>query len=76
MKPEYQIPTAGHNPPFVGTNRNLLVNSNCDLKICDYGLARVNYPQQVCFMVKGTVRGNSKREVNRNKRRKTNVNRK
>jgi len=26
--------------------RNLLVNSNCDLKICDYGLARVNYPQQ------------------------------
>jgi len=24
--------------------RNLLVNSNCDLKICDYGLARVSYP--------------------------------
>mmetsp|Transcript_3092 Transcript_3092/g.6808 ORF Transcript_3092/g.6808 Transcript_3092/m.6808 type:complete len:403 (+) Transcript_3092:55-1263(+) len=24
--------------------RNLLVNSNCDLKICDYGLARVHYP--------------------------------
>jgi mitogen-activated protein kinase 1/3/mitogen-activated protein kinase 6 len=23
--------------------RNLLVNSNCDLKICDYGLARVHY---------------------------------
>mmetsp|Transcript_47094 Transcript_47094/g.100819 ORF Transcript_47094/g.100819 Transcript_47094/m.100819 type:complete len:404 (-) Transcript_47094:162-1373(-) len=23
--------------------RNLLVNSNCDLKICDYGLARVRY---------------------------------
>jgi len=23
--------------------RNLLVNSNCDLKICDYGLARVYY---------------------------------
>jgi len=23
--------------------RNLLVNSNCDLKICDYGLARVSY---------------------------------
>ena len=22
--------------------RNLLVNSNCDLKICDFGLARVN----------------------------------
>ncbi|CAE8600030.1 unnamed protein product, partial [Polarella glacialis] len=22
--------------------RNLLVNSNCDLKICDYGLARMN----------------------------------
>jgi len=25
--------------------RNLLVNSNCDLKICDYGLARVNFPE-------------------------------
>merc|ERR1719231_900088 len=23
--------------------RNLLVNSNCDLKICDFGLARVNF---------------------------------
>lgn len=23
--------------------RNLLVNSNCDLKICDYGLARIDY---------------------------------
>jgi mitogen-activated protein kinase 1/3/mitogen-activated protein kinase 6 len=27
--------------------RNLLVNSNCDLKICDYGLARVRYPNEV-----------------------------
>jgi len=27
--------------------RNLLVNSNCDLKICDYGLARVRYPDEV-----------------------------
>jgi len=27
--------------------RNLLVNSNCDLKICDYGLARVRYPDDV-----------------------------
>lgn len=27
--------------------RNLLVNSNCDLKICDYGLARVKYPDEV-----------------------------
>lgn len=26
--------------------RNLLVNSNCDLKICDYGLARVRYADQ------------------------------
>eukprot|EP00928_Gymnodinium_smaydae_P072057 TRINITY_DN55494_c0_g1_i1.p1 TRINITY_DN55494_c0_g1~~TRINITY_DN55494_c0_g1_i1.p1 ORF type:complete len:406 (-),score=87.28 TRINITY_DN55494_c0_g1_i1:109-1326(-) len=26
--------------------RNLLVNSNCDLKICDYGLARVRYPNE------------------------------
>lgn len=26
--------------------RNLLVNSNCDLKICDYGLARVHYPEE------------------------------
>jgi serine/threonine protein kinase len=25
--------------------RNLLVNSNCDLKICDFGLARVDYPE-------------------------------
>lgn len=25
--------------------RNLLVDSNCDLKICDFGLARVNDPQ-------------------------------
>eukprot|EP00928_Gymnodinium_smaydae_P056060 TRINITY_DN39495_c0_g1_i1.p1 TRINITY_DN39495_c0_g1~~TRINITY_DN39495_c0_g1_i1.p1 ORF type:complete len:434 (-),score=94.88 TRINITY_DN39495_c0_g1_i1:57-1262(-) len=27
--------------------RNLLVNGNCDLKICDYGLARVQYPNDV-----------------------------
>lgn len=27
--------------------RNLLVNSNCDLKICDYGLARVKYANEV-----------------------------
>lgn len=26
--------------------RNLLVNGNCDLKICDYGLARVNFPDE------------------------------
>jgi len=26
--------------------RNLLVNSNCDLKICDYGLARVSYSDE------------------------------
>lgn len=26
--------------------RNLLVNSNCDLKICDYGLARVNFAEE------------------------------
>lgn len=25
--------------------RNLLVNSNCDLKICDFGLARVDFPE-------------------------------
>ena len=25
--------------------RNLLVNSNCDLKICDFGLARVDDPK-------------------------------
>jgi serine/threonine protein kinase len=25
--------------------RNLLVNSNCDLKICDFGLARVNFTE-------------------------------
>ena len=25
--------------------RNLLVNSNCDLKICDFGLARPNFPE-------------------------------
>eukprot|EP00450_Noctiluca_scintillans_P011467 CAMPEP_0194506520 /NCGR_PEP_ID=MMETSP0253-20130528/35028_1 /TAXON_ID=2966 /ORGANISM="Noctiluca scintillans" /LENGTH=401 /DNA_ID=CAMNT_0039349271 /DNA_START=8 /DNA_END=1213 /DNA_ORIENTATION=+ len=33
--------------------RNLLVNSNCDLKICDYGLARVGFADpeyQVCAM--------------------------
>lgn len=32
--------------------RNLLVNSNCDLKICDFGLARVDDPEhrQGCTM--------------------------
>merc|ERR1711976_12085 len=33
--------------------RNLLVNSNCDLKICDFGLARVNFSDkefQTCPM--------------------------
>lgn len=33
--------------------RNLLVNSNCDLKICDFGLARVNFSDEefkVCPM--------------------------
>lgn len=25
--------------------RNLLVNSNCDLKICDFGLARADLPE-------------------------------
>ena len=25
--------------------RNLLVNSNCDLKICDFGLARLDTPE-------------------------------
>ena len=25
--------------------RNLLVNSNCDLKICDFGLARAMVPE-------------------------------
>eukprot|EP00634_Sargassococcus_sp_CCMP2135_P002968 CAMPEP_0198666194 /NCGR_PEP_ID=MMETSP1467-20131203/63673_1 /TAXON_ID=1462469 /ORGANISM="unid. sp., Strain CCMP2135" /LENGTH=537 /DNA_ID=CAMNT_0044402833 /DNA_START=370 /DNA_END=1984 /DNA_ORIENTATION=+ len=27
--------------------RNLLVNSNCDLKICDFGLARIDYEHDV-----------------------------
>jgi len=32
--------------------RNLLVNANCDLKICDFGLARVNFDKdfQTCPM--------------------------
>eukprot|EP00927_Polykrikos_kofoidii_P044412 TRINITY_DN38392_c0_g1_i1.p1 TRINITY_DN38392_c0_g1~~TRINITY_DN38392_c0_g1_i1.p1 ORF type:complete len:429 (-),score=89.97 TRINITY_DN38392_c0_g1_i1:257-1435(-) len=33
--------------------RNLLVNANCDLKICDFGLARVNFSDkdfQTCHM--------------------------
>lgn len=30
--------------------RNLLVNSNCDLKICDFGLARVTFEQDKEFM--------------------------
>eukprot|EP00971_Amphidinium_carterae_P293535 5827744-Amphidinium_carterae.1 len=29
-----------------GRRRNLLVNSNCDLKICDYGLARGTFPEE------------------------------
>mmetsp|Transcript_37777 Transcript_37777/g.100510 ORF Transcript_37777/g.100510 Transcript_37777/m.100510 type:complete len:422 (-) Transcript_37777:49-1314(-) len=28
--------------------RNLLVNSNCDLKICDFGLARVRFAEKEC----------------------------
>jgi len=33
--------------------RNMLVNANCDLKICDFGLARVSFPErefQTCPM--------------------------
>lgn len=30
--------------------RNLLVNSNCDLKICDFGLARVHFSDKVGWM--------------------------
>lgn len=29
--------------------RNLLVNSNCDLKICDFGLARALIPELKVF---------------------------
>ncbi|EGB11667.1 hypothetical protein AURANDRAFT_36332 [Aureococcus anophagefferens] len=32
--------------------RNLLVNSNCDLKICDFGLARVDFDEQSAGRVK------------------------
>lgn len=34
--------------------RNLLVNSNCDLKICDFGLARANIPFQIMHAHKMT----------------------
>jgi len=29
--------------------RNLLVNGNCDLRICDFGLARMEFPQHLDF---------------------------
>jgi len=35
--------------------RNLLVNQNCDLKICDYGLARVHYEDGTAFREGGPL---------------------
>ena len=43
--------------------RNLLVNSNCDLKICDFGLARVDFDEQSAGRVKATTRAAQESEI-------------
>ena len=43
--------------------RNLLVNSNCDLKICDFGLARVDFDEQSAGRVKAMTRAAQESEI-------------
>lgn len=36
--------------PFAQKPSNILVNENCDLKICDFGLARIQDPQMTGYV--------------------------
>lgn len=38
------------NFPFFQKPSNILVNENCDLKICDFGLARIQDPQMTGYV--------------------------
>ncbi|KAL6228727.1 kinase-like domain-containing protein [Aspergillus navahoensis] len=43
---------------------NILINENCDLNICDFGLARIQDPQMTGYMLEGKPLFPGKRHVN------------